>query len=158
MADRIRGGCRPGGRIRRTTRALALLLVGWALHAAPLAALQRVPDPVAPLDPFCPRGPGWFSRDKACHFVVSGVGAGGLYALGRYLGAPPLPAAIGAALVMGSVGLLRETVAAHDPDQLLTRQNFSRRDMVWNGAGIVVGLAVTDLWLSRRRRAEPPDP
>jgi uncharacterized protein YfiM (DUF2279 family) len=81
----------------------------------------------------------WLSRDKAYHLAGSAIGAAGLYALGRELGLGRLPSALGASLVVGTIGVLRETYDADDP-RLLNRNAFSRKDMAWNFAGIAIGI------------------
>ncbi len=98
----------------------------------------------------------WFSRDKAFHFTLSAAGAATLYVLGRELGLDRWPAAIGATVVVGTAGFLREALAVHDSDGLFTREHFSRRDMAWNGAGIVVGITVSDRLLRRRWERDAP--
>ncbi|HEV2733204.1 MAG TPA: hypothetical protein VGV85_00150, partial [Longimicrobiaceae bacterium] len=88
---------------------------------------------------------GWFSRDKLYHFGISAVGAGGLYAGGRRLGLSRRQAALASTLVMGAAGVWRE-VGTTDRADPLTRRKLSRKDLVWDAAGIVLGLAVADRW------------
>lgn len=108
----------------------------------------------------------WFSRDKLYHFGISAAGTGGLYAGGRRLGLPRRQAALASTLVVGAVGVWRE-VGTTDPDDPLTRDHVSRKDLVWDAAGIALGLAVADRWLGSPGRegggapslaAVPPPP
>jgi hypothetical protein len=78
------------------------------------------------------------------------VGAAALYVAAREIGLDRWPAAVGATLVVGTAGFLREALATNQSGKLFTRDHFSRRDMAWNGAGIVVGITVSDRLLSRR--------
>jgi uncharacterized protein YfiM (DUF2279 family) len=155
-------------------RLLRLALLAWlglvavpgrpahaeAIHEAALrgtaggaAAPDTVPGPTA-----YQLRHSWFSRDKAYHFLVSGAGAAAVYGAGRELGLSRRGAALGATLVVGAAGILREALAVDDETRLLSAELFSRRDMVWNAAGIVVGITVTDALLRerwRRSRASP---
>ncbi|MEX2584609.1 MAG: hypothetical protein WD766_15175 [Gemmatimonadota bacterium] len=119
--------------------AIACVLILFFVAPPPLAA-QDADDTLTPYE----LRVGWLSRDKAYHFGLSAAGAGGLYALGREVGLGRWSSAVGAGLVMGTIGVLRELHDADDP-HLLTTGKFSRRDMVWNGLGIVVGVSVSDI-------------
>lgn len=87
----------------------------------------------------------WFSRDKLLHFGISAVGTGGVYAGGRGLGLSRRQAALASVVVVGAAGVWRE-VGTTDGSDPLTRRKLSRRDLVWDGAGIALGLAVADRW------------
>src|SRR5688572_29718248 len=63
----------------------------------------------------------WFSRDKAFHFTLSAAGAATLYVLGRELGLDRWPSAIGATVVVGTAGFLREALAVNNADKVFTR-------------------------------------
>lgn len=91
----------------------------------------------------------WFSRDKGLHFGISAVGAGGVYGVSRELGLSRWASAAASVFVMGTIGMAREVVDPHDSNYL-TRRFLSRRDLVWDAAGIVVGISVTDLLFSPR--------
>lgn len=119
------------------TIACVLMLSFAAPHPLPA---QDTAESVTPYE----QGVGWFSQDKRYHFVLSAAGAGGLYAAGRAVGLGRWPSAVGAAFIMGTVGVLREVYDGDDPN-LVTRGKFSRKDMVWNGAGIVVGISVSEI-------------
>ena len=93
----------------------------------------------------------WFSRDKAYHFTISAVGAGGVYGLGREVGLNRWQSAALSAVLVGTVGVLREVVLVSD-DNYLSRRFLSRRDLVWNTVGISVGISVADLWARRGDR------
>lgn len=97
----------------------------------------------------CERGTSWFSRDKGCHFVISAVGASGMYTVARQVGIRALPAAAGAAAVMGAIGFTREVLQPRNPDNLVTRRFLSRRDLAWNTAGIALGILLTAAWHRR---------
>ncbi|HEV2147609.1 MAG TPA: hypothetical protein VGR37_09430 [Longimicrobiaceae bacterium] len=99
----------------------------------------------------------WFSRDKLYHFAISAAGTGALHAAGRKLGLPRGRSAVAAVLVVGAAGVWRE-VGTADPDDLVTRQKLSRRDLVWDAAGIAVGLAVSDRWIARRSARDAGEP
>lgn len=142
--------------------ALALLLASLAL--APGRAAASTTSATLPADTLTryERQQSWFSRDKAYHFGISAAGSAGVYALAREMGLGRWPAALASAVVVGGVGVLREVVSPRPGDRL-TRQFFSRRDLVWDGAGIVVGITLTDLLLRARwtgaedgRRGTPP--
>jgi uncharacterized protein YfiM (DUF2279 family) len=133
---------------------LAVLLVLLALPlAAPLhgQATEPVRTPARPLFgasagiPSYEHQQGWFSRDKLYHFGISAVGTGGLYAGGRRLGLSRWQAALASTLVMGAAGVWRE-VGTTDRADPLTRRKLSRKDLVWDAAGIALGLVVVDRW------------
>jgi len=102
---------------------------------------------------------GWTSRDKGYHFALSALGAAGVYSAVRALGFGRAGSAIASVTVVGTAGILREVLAVGDPDRLFTSDFFSRRDMVWNGVGIAVGVTTADLFHRRRsRNGDPPAP
>lgn len=138
--------------------ALALALAPCALAAqAPLAParplLSAAPDTLSAYH----RQTSWFSRDKGLHFAISAAGAAGVYALGREWGLGRWAGVAVSAGLVGAVGVLRE-IAQPVPGDMLTRRFFSRRDLVWDAAGIAVGIAVTDRLLRRRWAREEPAP
>lgn len=92
---------------------------------------------------------GWFSRDKGLHFGISAVGAGGIYALSRQLGMGRWTSAAASALVVGTVGVLREVLDVDDQENYLSKRFLSRRDLAWDAAGIVVGISATDFLFQR---------
>lgn len=137
--------------IRSSTPARRLIIATWlALLAAgptvPTADAQTT-DQLTPYQ----SGHGWFTRDKAYHFTLSAVGSAAAYAAGRELGLGRWPAVALSVVITGTAGFLRETFSSDDPN-LLTRSHFSRRDMLWNGAGIVVGISLTELLAHHRWR------
>ncbi|HEX2187937.1 MAG TPA: hypothetical protein VHG51_03515 [Longimicrobiaceae bacterium] len=154
----------------RTLSSWLLCLVPL-LAAAPVHAQAAEPAPPWRASAGASSGPipdyagshGWFTRDKLYHFGVSAAGSGALYAAGRRVGLGRREALAAAALVVGAAGVWRE-VGTSDPDDLLTRQRASRRDLVWDGVGIAVGLVVADRWLGARAEggeappAPPPPP
>jgi hypothetical protein len=135
-------------------RTLIVLACGCTLLASP-ATGQHLPDITAPLDGVCDRKKNArVSPDAVCHFVISGAGSAGFYALGRKAGVPRVPAMLGSAFLMGTLGYLHETGVLYGPNSRQVR--VSHRDLAWNGAGIVVGVTAADLWLTRRKgRSEP---
>lgn len=127
-------------------RALALVLLVAALHPGPAAAASTLAaDTLSRYE----MRQAWLSRDKAYHFAISAAGSAGVYALARELGLGRRAAAVTSVLVVGAVGVMREVVGP-DPDNRLTRRFFSRRDLVWDGAGIVVGISLTELLFGAR--------
>lgn len=136
-----------------------LLLVGALLCACipPVAAQgQEIPRAAwsasARADTLSPYGvrQTWTSRDKALHFAVSGVAAGGLYAAGRAVGLRRRDAAVGSAVLVGAAGVLRELRdrSSAEPDKY-----FSEKDLLWNAAGIGAGILATELWMRWRNCA-----
>ncbi|MEW5926870.1 MAG: hypothetical protein AB1941_05270 [Gemmatimonadota bacterium] len=124
-----------------------------ALLALALAAPLRAQDAGASE---YERRQAWFSRDKTYHFGISAAGAGALYAGARRLGLSRRQAALASTLAVGAAGVWRE-VGTTDRADPLTRRKLSRRDLVWDGAGIALGLAVADRWLGAPRR-DPDGP
>ncbi len=122
-----------------------LLALLWLSLAAPLRGQAAAPPAPAEGPSEYEREQAWFSRDKLLHFGISAVGTGGLYAGARRLGLSRWQSALASTLVMGAAGVWREvgTTSRADP---LTRRRLSRRDLVWDGAGIALGLAVADRW------------
>ena len=124
-------------------------VVGLILCVSPpAAAADPGPDQLTPYQ----SGHGWFTRDKAYHFAISAVGSAAVYAAARELGLGRWPSVAISAVVTGTAGFLRETLDGDDPESLLTRAHFSRRDMVWNGAGIAVGISLTEVFAGTRWR------
>jgi uncharacterized protein YfiM (DUF2279 family) len=116
--------------------------------AGPFTAAKGDPNPPYAL------GQTWFSRDKAYHFGISAAGAAGFYWAGRKLGLSRGWAVLGSAALMGGIGVLRE-IGNRDRDNLLTRDHISRKDLVWDAAGVAVGISVADL-LMRPQGPERP--
>lgn len=137
-------------RRRALAAALAALLLAVILAAAPAGAQSS--DAV--LDAYTMRQ-GWFTRDKAYHFGASALGAAALYVAGRELGLGRWGAVGVSASLMATAGLIWELNDEDDP-RMLSATRFSRKDMAWNGIGIVVGIGVPDLALPRWRRNGPP--
>jgi uncharacterized protein YfiM (DUF2279 family) len=120
-------------------------LVATLVAAAPLHGRQE-PRAVTPYE----SGHTWFSRDKIYHFSASGAAAAGVYVATRELGVGRRNAVASAVFLVGAAGVLREILDREDPGNLLTRQQFSRRDMVWNGVGIGIGITLPDRLLRER--------
>lgn len=129
---------------------LALAILAWTTPSGLVA--QPAQEPTDTLTTY-QLGHGWFTRDKSYHLTVSAVGAAVIYGAGREIGLGRWPSAIGSSLVMTTLGILREVYADDEPNRL-SRKAFSRKDMAWNGAGIVLGISLTDL-LGRRRWSQP---
>lgn len=138
----------------RSALLAALLLTPSAAGAQPgaggpvaawtVARQEPLPDPYG-----VPQT--WTSRDKWYHFGVSAVAAGTIYSGSRWLGLSRWPAVAVAVGVTGAVGWLREV---HDDRR---GKYFSQKDLLWNAAGITVGIAIPDQLLFRSRRAEAPE-
>lgn len=141
---------RTGSRVRGALLSLALLLA----PAAAAAQGEGEPAPQAP-SPYQTRQ-SWFSRDKGLHFGVSAVGAAGTYVLSRHLRLNRWQSAATATLFMGTVGLLREVVDPEDRANYLSRRLLSHKDLVWDAAGIVVGITIPDLLMGSRPAARAP--
>lgn len=99
----------------------------------------------------------WFSRDKFYHFTISAAGSGGVYSLGREMGLGRWQSAAAGIVIMGTAGVLRE-IGTTDRTNLLTRTRISRKDLVWDGIGIAVGVSLTDLYYRHRRPQRPSPP
>lgn len=129
---------------------LAVVLLTLSL-VAPAVGFSQTQSPGGHLAPsLCRQGTGWFSADKLCHFGVSAVGAAGLYGIGRVAGLSGWQSAAASAVIMGSLGIWRE-IGTTDPADPLTRQNLSRKDLLWDGLGIVVGISTGRLVEGLRR-------
>ena len=89
----------------------------------------------------------WTSRDKLYHFGVSVAGAAASYSLARALGVKRWPAVAISVGVTGAAGLLREYQDSRRPPKY-----FSEKDLVWDAAGISVGVWIPDRFLFRRKR------
>ena len=126
-----------------------------ALLALPLGAPLRAQAADASTE--YERRQAWFSRDKLYHFGISAAGTGALYAGGRSLGLSRRQAALASTLVVGAAGVWRE-VGTTDRSDPLTRRKLSRRDLVWDGVGIALGLAVADRWTGAPRRSADEAP
>jgi len=101
----------------------------------------------------------WVSYDKQLHFAISAAGSSIVYGAARELGLGRWSAAGASAFLMGTAGVLRE-IANRDRSNLLSRDHISRKDLVWDGVGIVVGISATELvlgsrWRGRRAAASP---
>ena len=78
----------------------------------------------------------WFGVDKVKHFVVSALAQSVTFGLLQYGGVRP-PAAVAGSLAAGAaLGVGREL---HDRR---TKGLFSRRDLVWDAAGLAAGALV----------------
>jgi uncharacterized protein YfiM (DUF2279 family) len=93
----------------------------------------------------------WTSRDKLYHLGISAAGAGVGYSIARGLKMKRWPAVALSAGVMGAVGLVRELQDAQRRDKY-----FSEKDLLWDGAGITIGIWVPDRFFFRRKEKEPP--
>lgn len=142
--------------LQRKRIARRRLLLAWALLCAcvPAAARgQEIPRAAwsagTRADTVSPYGvrQTWASRDKAMHFAVSGVAAGGLYAAGRAVGMRRRDAAVTSAVLVGAAGVLREL---RDRSSAEPEKYFSEKDMLWNAAGIGAGILATELWMRWR--------
>jgi uncharacterized protein YfiM (DUF2279 family) len=134
---------------------LLLACLQFAFGAGEACAQE---GPEAPLSLYEQRR-GWLSQDKAYHFAVSAAGSAGVYAIAREAGMSRRQGAITATLLMGAAGFFREALDFDDPNRLISAREFSRKDMVWNSAGIIVGITVSDRLLRHRwngRDDEPP--
>src|SRR5687768_7929435 len=60
-------------------------------------------------------------------------------------------------VLVGTAGILLEIGTSHR-NSLLTRAHLSRRDLVWDAVGIVIGISLTDLFLSGSRSAAAEKP
>lgn len=146
-----------------TRTLLVLLLLGLSDLPRPKSATAQLqPHPRAQLaaaadDPGEPL-PGsygveqtWTSRDKLYHFTLSGAGAAAVYSGARWVGVGR-PGAIGLAVgLVGAAGVMREITDRRRPDKY-----FSEKDLLWNAAGIALGIAIPDRLLFPRRST--PDP
>jgi uncharacterized protein YfiM (DUF2279 family) len=127
-----------GGPAVRARRAAALAPL--ASRAAFLPAQADSPD--------CPLRAGdgaasprvqedrWFAQDKLLHFTASFGGFNLAYGALRTAQLGRAPAMVGAAAVAGAAGLWKEWRDRRRGGP------FSARDLVWDGLGIVAGLAV----------------
>ena len=134
-----------GGRRRLPSGREALVLVLAAgLYVAILSTMERA--------------------EEAFHFVEYGLVGGMVYGalLGReqrlYRGGegplhPALGPAMMAALITFAAGSLDEGI-----QKLLPTRVFDVRDLVFNGAAGILGIAVVTAWLLSRRSAAAPEP
>lgn len=123
---------------------LSLLLLALLVPAVVNAQQAETPRPYG-VDQ------SWTSSDKLYHFGVSAAGAGAGYTLARSLKMKRWPAVAFAAGAMAAVGLARELQDAQRSDKY-----FSEKDLLWDGAGIAIGIWVPDRFLFRRKEKEPP--
>jgi uncharacterized protein YfiM (DUF2279 family) len=94
----------------------------------------------------------WTSRDKFYHFGVSAVGAAASYSLARALGVKRWPAVAVSVSFMGGLGVLREVQDVNTPGKY-----FSKKDLLWDAAGITIGVWIPDRVLfGRKREKESP--
>jgi putative lipoprotein len=105
-------------------RALYTFMLATVL-ASSSARAQQAPDP----DP-------WFGKDKALHFSVSAILAGGGYAFG----AAAFESRAGALALGGGVALAAGT--AKELADLAGMGDPSWKDFAWDVAGTIVGLAI----------------
>ena len=129
----------------RTARTISLLLP-WVLLAAPgeaQAPIEEFPDPYGVEQT-------WTSRDKLYHFGVSAVVAAAVYSGARWAGVKRWPAMGIAVGLTGAAGIVRELQDRRRPDKY-----FSEKDLLWNAAGITVGIWIPDRFLFRRGGKEP---
>ncbi|MBW3630883.1 MAG: hypothetical protein KY464_16530 [Gemmatimonadetes bacterium] len=136
--------------VRTRRLAIASLIAALALIAGPEAAVGQASQP--PLTP----GPygveeTWTSRDKLYHFGISAVGAGASYTAARKLGMRRWPAVAVSAGLMGAAGVVREI-----QDDRRADKYFSEKDLLWNTAGITIGIWIPDRLLLRRDDEKPP--
>ena len=138
---------------RHTTgsRTLRAMMLALATLLAPAGASAQGDAPSA-----YQTRQSWFSRDKGLHFGVSAVGAAGTYVLARQLRLSRWQSAASATLFMGTVGVLREVVDPEDRTNYLSRRLLSHKDLVWDAAGIVVGISIPDLLMGSRRAPSAP--
>ncbi|MDP9349846.1 MAG: hypothetical protein M3P24_12015 [Gemmatimonadota bacterium] len=150
----------PGRRCSCHRRILVLVACLFAIccsYGAGQAAGQQITPSfqVAPAggDPLSAyaRQQSWFSRDKFYHFGISAAGAGGFYWAGRRLGLNRGWAALGSVTLMGGIGVLRE-IGNRDRTNLLTQDHVSRKDLVWDASGIIVGITVTGFLMRPHER------
>src|SRR5690606_12009735 len=78
----------------------------------------------------------WFAQDKLLHFTASFGGFNLAYGALRTAQLGREPAMVGAAAVAGAAGLWKEWRDRRSGGP------FSARDLVWDGLGILAGLAV----------------
>lgn len=146
------------------TRALlALLLLGLSDLPRPEPALaQLLPEPRARLaaaslgpDEPLPGSYGveqtWTSRDKLYHFALSGAGAAAVYSGARWIGVGRRTTIWLSVGLVGAAGVVREVSDRRRPDKY-----FSEKDLLWNAAGIALGIAIPDRLLFPRQ--SEPDP
>jgi len=119
----------------------AAALLFWASLAGPTGALTaRDADPAARLRPAAPaplvQEDRWFAQDKLLHFTASFGGFNLAYGALRTAQLGREPAMVGAAAIVGAAGLWKEWRDRR------RGAGFSARDLVWDGLGIVAGLAV----------------
>lgn len=78
----------------------------------------------------------WFAQDKLLHFTASFGGFNLAYGVLRTAQLGREPAMVGAAAIAGAAGLWKEWRDRRSGGP------FSARDLVWDGLGILAGLAV----------------
>ena len=118
-------------------RLLPLLLL---LLASPAAAQEGTPDAYG-VDQ------SWTSRDKLYHFGVSAVGAAATYSLARAVGVKRWPAVAISVGLVGAAGVMREVQDVRTPSK-----HFSKKDLLWDAAGITIGIVIPDRLLFRGKR------
>jgi uncharacterized protein YfiM (DUF2279 family) len=96
-------------------------------------------------------GETWTSRDKLYHLGISAAGAGAGYGIARALKMGRWPAVALSAGTTGALGLVRELQDAQRRDKY-----FSEKDLLWDAAGITIGISLPDHFFFRRRGKEPP--
>lgn len=123
--------------------ALAISLVAVSAHGVPLAAQ-------AGASPYGVRET-WTSPDKLQHFAVSALIAGTVYSGARKLGLRRVPAVAVGVGMAGVAGLYREIDDVGRPGKY-----FSEKDLLWNAAGIAVGIWIPDRLLFPRAAPRAP--
>jgi uncharacterized protein YfiM (DUF2279 family) len=94
----------------------------------------------------------WTSRDTLYHFGIAAVGAAASYSLARALGAKRWPAVAISVGFTGGLGVLREVQDSRREDKY-----FSEKDLLWDAAGITVGIVIPDrLFFRKREKEESP--
>jgi putative lipoprotein len=78
----------------------------------------------------------WFGVDKLKHFVVSALAQSVAHGALQWAGARPTPALLGSLGAGVALGVGREV---HDRR---TKGAFSRRDLVWDAAGLAAATAL----------------
>lgn len=118
----------------------AAALLAWAALAGPTAtepvAASRWHVPASGLSARAAQPDHWLAEDKLRHFVASFGGFNLAFGALRTGGLERAPALVGATALVGAAGLWKEwrDRRAGGP--------FSVKDLVWDGLGILAGVAV----------------
>lgn len=98
-------------------------------------------------------GGDWLAADKLIHFAVTAGLAALIYVGARSLGWRRRTSILCAGIAVLLIGLARELVDLYLGEvQEQPGKFFSLKDMIWNAAGLTVGLAVAHRWRRRSRR------